>query len=858
MLRQYLAVKAEHPGAIVLFRMGDFFEAFFEDAEACAERLGITLTARSKERDVPMAGVPHHAIEGYLARLMAQGQRVVLVDQVEDPKQAKGLVRREVTRVLTPGTFVDPQAPARTSRFLAAVVEGRSGFGLSLLELSTGVFRATEVPTEERLADELDRSDPSEVLVVDDGGWNGARRTTTPRPAPVDVDGILAAQFSEDEVEGLRAQLPDPALLAAAMTLDYVRATQLIPSAQDLTGTATLDHVTDLTPFEAGAGLILDAQAREHLELFEARGRGGRSFLACIDETRSGPGARLLARWLAEPLRDREAIGHRAQAVEVLTEHPSELDQLRDGLARLGDCERLVGRLAMGRATPRDLRALADTLGQAPSLLDGVGRCAERALGGSGRLEALAGVDRCVDVAEHLLALLAPEPPTDPAAPGVFAEGADDELDRLHRLSFDSQQLIAELEAEERTRSGISSLKVRYNKVFGYYIEVTKANLQLVPDRYVRKQTTVNAERYFTEELKDLETRVATAEDERRRRSSELFADLVQRTAGHVARLQALAAALAELDVLACFAHLAERRGWVRPELLEEPGIDIEAGRHPVLESMSEALGERFVPNDLRLSAEERLLVITGPNMAGKSTVMRQTALIVILAHLGAFVPADAARIGWVDRVYTRVGAGDELSQGRSTFMVEMSETAKILRSVTPRSLVLLDEIGRGTSTFDGLAIAWAVAEHLHDEAQPLTLFATHYHELTELGRTRPHAGNRHIVVREVRDRIVFLRKLAEGGANRSYGVQVARLAGLPGGVVSRARELLAVLERGERLALQGPQLDFFQVKPEEADPADEPAILERLRDVDPDDLSPREAHRLLCELRERLSAGPA
>ncbi|MGF1510168.1 MAG: DNA mismatch repair protein MutS [Myxococcota bacterium] len=852
MMRQYLGVKAAHPDAIVLFRMGDFFEAFFEDAEACAQLLDITLTARSKERDVPMAGVPQHAIDGYLSRLVAQGRRVVLVDQVEDPRSAKGLVRREVTRILTPGTYVDPLAAPRSFRHLAAVVEGRSGFGVSILEASTGSFRATDIDSVEDLEEELSRLEVAEVLVVEGARWTWTHGPTSPQSPreQVEAESLLETHLGRDEFEGLKALISQEALKAAGLALGYVKRTQLIASAQDLTGTATLGHVSALVPYAAGAGLVLDTQTRDHLELFAAHGDGGCSFFACIDETRSGPGARLLAQWLGAPLSDISAIRRRSGAVESLVNQPSRLDAIRSALQQLPDLERLVGRLAMGRALPPDLRALAAGLLQVPAILQALEAVAHTELGSEGRLAELAHADRCGDIANRLDTALDPKPPRDPTDPGVFVAGYDTELDRLHALSFDSKQLIARLETEERSETKIPSLKVRYNKVFGYYIEVTKSNLHLVPDRFIRKQTTVNTERFFTAELKSLEQQVATAEEERQRRSAMLFTGLVQEVSGQVRRLRELASIMAEVDVLSCFATLAERRSWQRPELVSDPVLLIEQGRHPVLEQRADVLQERFVPNDLVLDDAERLLIITGPNMAGKSTVMRQTALIAILSHMGSFVPADRAVIGRLDRIFTRVGAGDELSKGRSTFMVEMSETAKILRSATSRSLVLLDEIGRGTSTFDGLAIAWAVAEDLHDRVHALTLFATHYHELTEIGRTHERAGNRHIMVREVRDRIVFLRKLAEGGANRSYGVQVARLAGLPSAVVARARELLTSLERGERLGAGGPQLDLF------APPEDRSTVvLDRLRSLDVDELSPRGALDLVAELKSWLEA---
>jgi DNA mismatch repair protein MutS len=855
MMQQYLGVKARYGDAIVLFRMGDFFETFFEDAEVCAKLLGITLTARSKEKDVPMAGVPHHAIDGYVARLIGLGRKVVLVDQVEDPRRAKGLVRRAVTRVLTPGTFLDPQASAREVAPLAAVCRGtgkKHELGLAVLELSTGQFVATSVSDRDALEEELSRLGVRELLGEEGEDWGlSVPFSARPRGERVGARSRLEAQFGADELRGLELALSPQALDAAGMVLAYVDATQLLPEAQDLTGRATLDHVARLVPYVATQGLVLDGLTREHLELFSARGEGGRSFLDCIDETRSPAGARRLRAWLGRPLDELARIAERADAVERLCAHPSVLDEARDATGHMPDLERLLARVALGRAHPKELRALADGLRAAGRLLDALRPVlADELVGEAGRLQTLVETDRAEDLLQHLEAALESAPPTDPAEPGVFRMGFDERLDRSSELSFQGKRLIAELEAKEKAATGISSLKIRHNKVFGYYIEVTKANLHLAPERFIRKQTTVNAERFFTDELKKLEDEVSHAEERRQERAWELFRELMAGLAPQIPRLRTLVDAAAEADVLAGLAYLAERRAWCRPRMVEEDVLDVEEGRHPVLEALTEELGERFVPNDIRLDAGERLLILTGPNMAGKSTVMRQTALIAILAHMGAFVPAQRATVGRIDRIFTRVGAGDELSKGRSTFMVEMNETANILRAATDRSLVLLDEIGRGTSTFDGLSIAWAVAEHLHDVVGAKTLFATHYHELTEIGRSRARAGNRHVAVRERGDRIVFLRKLEKGGANRSYGVQVARLAGLPAPVVARARALLERLERGQPL---GPsdQLDLFEGPAEAPNPNRE--LAERILGLDLDELSPREAHQLLVELQDAL-----
>jgi DNA mismatch repair protein MutS len=863
MLRQYLEVKRDHPEALILFRMGDFFETFFEDAEECARRLDITLTARSKERDVPMAGVPQHAIDGYLGRLVEQGCAVVLVDQVEDPKQAKGLVRREITRVITPGTFVDPQAPPRAASYLAAVVARgkgrRQSWGIALLDLATGDFVCANLSTVSAVREELAVHPVKEVLWPGEGPpfelEGSARWSFEPNLGAAAAEAELDRHFGADEGRGLRATAAEGAR-AAGVVLGYVRKTQLLPEARDTFADASIGHVDRLRLYEPGEGLVLDRQAREHLELFEARGEGGTSLLRCIDHAVTAPGGRLLARWLARPLRTPAAIAERSAAVAALVARPSAADRIREALSAAGDLERLAGRVAMGRAHPRDLRALVRTLRAAPEVLGAAADAAADAGGvSSTRLESLSQVDPCADVADRLDAALSEEPPVDPKDAGVFRSGFDAEMDRLAALALDGKKMLAELEARERQSTGISSLKVRYNRVFGYYIEVTKANLHLVPDRFVRKQTTVNAERFFTEELKTLEDQVLHADEHRIERSRHLFAELLKGLAAELPRLKVLSEALAEVDVSTGLAHLAERRGWSRPVVDDSDRLEVDEGRHPVLEQLQEQLSEPFVPNDMALSDPTRLLIITGPNMAGKSTVMRQTALIAILAHMGSFVPARKAHFGWLDRIFTRVGAGDELSRGRSTFMVEMHETARILRSATERSLVLLDEIGRGTSTFDGLSIAWAVAEHLHDRVRCKTLFATHYHELVEIGARKPRADNRHVAVREHEDDIVFLRKLEPGGANRSYGIQVARLAGLPASVVRRAKDVLEGLEARGAPAQKGlDQMDLFVSADRGRSGAPRDAsdpIRERLADVDLDDLSPRHAWDVLAELKE-------
>lgn len=872
MMRQYLSVKAEHPTSIVLFRMGDFFETFYEDAADCARLLDLTLTARAKgEKDkIPMAGVPHHAVEGYIARLVELGRTVVLVDQVEDPKLAKGLVKREVTEVLSPGTFLDPQAPPRVSTYLTALALEKELFGLAVLDLSTGELRATSGKGDDLLLDELERVGARELLVSNAALATGTieklRKSSKTAITPVPEDSMsaraakesLTRTFSADEARALEQVLSKEALRAAGAALIYVE--KLQPKRDG----AKLHHIRELRPYLPGNALILDADARAHLELFRTAGDGGRrgSLIGAIDEAVTAMGGRLFTRWLAYPLRDLDGISHRQDAIECFVKRPSALDGARLALKEIADLERLAARVVMGRATPRDLGTLATTLERTPMILetariagstpqpnDALKGMAESKLC-SALLAKLGAVDACVEVAALIRKALVDEPPVDLDAGEVFRPGFDAELDQLTELARDGKSLIAAMEAKEKEATGISSLKVRYNRVFGYYIEVTKPNLKLVPKHYIRKQTTANGERFFTEALRELESQVLSAEDKRVSRTHRLFDDLVLRTGNEARRIGRLAEALAEIDVLAALAFIAENRGWARPTVDRDGVVEIADGRHPVIELLSAELGERFVPNDITLRPENHLLIITGPNMAGKSTIMRQTALIVILAHMGSYVPVRSARIGLVDRIFTRVGASDDLSRGRSTFMVEMNETSRILRSATKDSLILLDEIGRGTSTFDGLSIAWAVAEHLHDAVGAKTLFATHYHELTDICRDKTRALNVHVAVKEYNEEIVFLRKLMPGPTNKSYGVQVARLAGLPKTVVERARTVLARLEAQ---ALSGgrhssDQLSLF------APPVKDAVIEELVEKIDAlevDDLTPRQALDRLFELKE-------
>ena len=845
MMRQFFEAKAQHPDAILLFRMGDFYETFFEDAEEAARLLELTLTSRNKKDDdpIPMAGVPHHALWSYVPRLLEAGRKVAICEQVEDPRDAKGLVRRQVVRVITPGVVLDaPGLASHQNNYLAALWRAAEDqpLGLAWIDASTGERTAAPVHDLPRALDELARIEPAE-LVLDA------------------ADGALAASVAERFPELLRSPVavarldadPEPLAGAVALVDAYLARTQL----------GTELPLKPVARQDLDGALRLGATAVRNLELCQTLADGKRrgSLLGLIDQTRTAMGSRRVKQWLLYPLLEAARIRRRHEAVAALVEDPITRATVREDLAEVYDLERLVTRTVAGTAGPRDIAALA-------SSLERVGPIGERlsATGAPVLEELAAGLDPVREAIASVHAGLVDEPPAVLKDGGVMREGFHPELDELIAVGRDGKAWFQRYAEKLRAESGIGSLKIRFNNVFGYFIEVTKANLRHVPDTWLRKQTLANSERYYTPELKEREEKVLGAHDRRIALELELFETLRGHLARLGARIQATADAVATLDVLAGLAELAQRRGYVRPEVDEGFALDIRDGRHPVIESLVPA-GE-FVPNDVLVDADDdQILIITGPNMAGKSTVMRQAALIVILAQMGSFVPAAAARIGVVDQVFTRVGASDNLTRGLSTFMVEMTEAAAILATATRRSLVVLDEIGRGTSTYDGVSIAWAVAEHLHDAIGARTLFATHYHELTELAATRPRIANMTIAVRQWKDDIVFLRRLVPGGTNRSYGIQVGRLAGLPSPVVERAREILANLElaatdpdgrpRAARSADAGPaqpwQLSLFA-------PAAAPTpsqVEARLAEIDPDELTPRGALELLYELRALLEA---
>ena len=858
MFRQFLEIKEQAPDAILFFRMGDFYELFFEDAEIAAGLLDLTLTARDKsgEQPIPMAGVPHHAVRPYIVRLVEAGYKVAIADQVEDPKLAKGIVRRALTELITPGLILDPEnLDARSANYLAAVhATKKSGFGLSWIDVSTGEFACTEVDDPAGLRAELGRIAPSEVLIsesfYDEELRQDLERTLSLRwtEVPHRAFGISGAReeleqlFGLKGLDGLGLSGATVAVQASGAVIDYLRTSHI----------DALGHVRPLRLINVSSFMTLDDSARRNLEIFRTLSEGKRkgSLLGLMDRAITSMGSRLIRRWLGAPLLDPVAINGRLDAVDILVRSGALRSALVERLELVHDIERLNGKVISGRANARDLLALQRSLAQLPALDILLDREDAQALPVFAPLPDLsvlaADIDDC----------LTDDPPLALKDGGLIRRGVHPELDEIVELSREGKGALVRLEAEERKKTGIASLKVRYNRVFGYYIEVTKPNLKYVPEHYIRKQTLANAERFYTPELKEFEAKILGAEERRCTLEYELFEQLRDRVAQAAPLLADLADRVAAIDAVLTFAGLAVDYDYVRPEVDDSEVLDLRASRHPVIERMD--LGERFVPNDVLLDREEhQLLIVSGPNMAGKSTVMRQVALCMLMAQAGCFVPATSARIGVADRIFTRVGASDNIARGQSTFMVEMAETAAILATATSRSLAVLDEIGRGTSTYDGVAIAWAVAEYFADTLGCRTMFATHYHELCELARTRPQVQNVNIAVSEVGGRVIFLRRLREGGASRSYGIQVAKLAGLPEQVLVRAREVLANLEidsedsvgrprlaRGRGGDTEPPQgqLSLFSGREE--------VLRDELLGVDVDKLTPLEALNMLADLR--------
>jgi DNA mismatch repair protein MutS len=933
-MRQYWGAKRRCPEALLLFRLGDFYELFFADAVTAARELEITLTSRNKEKGVPipMCGVPYHSAQNYIARLIQKGYKVAICDQMEDPKQAKKLVKREITRVLTPGTAAAQSG--EEVRYLAAIAPGPAAVGLALLEVSTGEFRVTECSGPNAAAElrqELERWRPREILHPSQSPPLAGPLPSGAALTPLE-DWIFAADFARRELEahfgvialdGLGLAAHGWAASAAAAIVHYVKETQR----------SRLEHVDRLSFYHARQGLVLDAPTIRNLELVEPifAGEDTATLRHALDQTLTPMGRRLLRGWILAPLSDRAALEARLDAVAALAGPPVapgaatpfavapgqgiaaasvppgaavdlaalratvdlaalratvDLAALRAALAGILDLERLLSRATLATANPRDLRALAASLDRIPAVAAALGHppaadaaaaeagasaasaeaASQTAAPGAaassgtaaalpGRLEPLAAeLDPLPALRDQIVATIREEPPAATTDGGYIRGGVSAELDELRSLGHGGKQALAAIEQREREATGIASLKVRFNNIFGYYIEVSRANLRLVPPRYERKQTLVNAERFTLPELKELEIKVLSAEERARELEAQLFAALRQTVATAGAAIRRNAAALAELDVLACFAHLARQRRYCRPQWTEDGVLEIRAGRHPVVELAAwDPTADRFVPNDTYMDDEQhRVLILTGPNMGGKSTYLRQVALICLMAQIGSFVPADRARLPIVDRIFTRIGAGDNLSRGRSTFMVEMTETAAILNGLTARSLVILDEIGRGTATYDGLALAWAIIEHLHAARGAKTLFATHYHELTELAEHLAGVRNCRVAVAEAGQQIVFLRRVEPGAADRSYGLEVARLAGLPPEVMARARQVLDRHERAERrtsgdLAPEPPELQLTLFTPISQ------KIAARLGELDINRLTPLEAIQLLAALQAEL-----
>jgi DNA mismatch repair protein MutS len=886
LMRQYQGIKKRYPHALLLFRLGDFYELFYEDALVASKELQITLTSRNRERGepIPMCGVPFHAAETYIARLLRAGYKVAICDQMEQPGPGKRLVRREVVRVITPGTATDLSVlEPKENSFLAAVARGNAGvpIGLAYVDLSTGEFRTTEFAgpdAEQKLRDELQLLRPREVLLPRQPGLFSPPTSGRPdRPANSPTEGVetrleewifrpnysqrlLTEQFGVAGLEGFGLTGHPQAVCAAGALVHYLRETSAKPGGAACAG---LVHLDTIRYYEQQDSLVLDPVTVRNLELLsglnaEEGSRGSQpdaSLFSAVDQTVTVLGARLLRAWILRPELSRPEIDARLDAVAEFKAQTMLREEIRQNLRGIQDLERLASRATLGLAGPRDLVALRQSIARIPLLRRYLANCS------AARLVALhEEMDELTDVQQRLEQAIADDPPALASDPGAIRRGFDAELDSLRDLSQSSRQTIAAMEDRERKRTGIGSLKIRYNQVFGFYIEVSKSNLHLVPPDFERKQTLVNAERFTTPELKEYERKVLSADERIAEIERRLFAEVRAGVAQQASRLRRTAAAIAQLDVLANFAALAAGRRYVRPEFADGGELLILGGRHPVIEHLLEEQGERFVPNALYLnSATHQILLITGPNMGGKSTYLRQAALIVLLAQVGSFVPADEARLPITDRIFTRIGASDNLARGRSTFLVEMSEVAAILNLATPHSLVLLDEVGRGTATFDGLSIAWAVVEYLQSHTRARTLFATHYHELTELADLLSGVKNVHVSVEETPNEIVFLRRVEEGSADKSYGIEVARLAGLPPAVIARAREILQRHEQSERRLSE----ELTPGMPPNSNGAGEQQalftpidreVLEALRAADLDQLRPIDALNLLAQLKKQIS----
>jgi DNA mismatch repair protein MutS len=845
LMRQYHSVKQQVAGALLMFRLGDFYELFYDDAVTAARELEITLTSRNKEKGqaIPMCGVPYHAAEGYIARLIQRGYRVAICDQMEDPRFAKKLVKRELTRIVTPGTVTEAGLlRPHENNYLAAVAMAGGRAGLAHVDVSTGEFRVTEMEAPEVTA-ALEQLGAREVLCAATVKLEAAGALRTELEGWIftfdQAERSLREHYKLLTLDGCGLEDRRLAVGAAGAILHYLKDTQK----------AALDHLDRPSYYDRAEAMILDSVTVRNLELLEPifpaelGGQKEACLLGIIDQTLTGMGGRLLRARLLRPSMRVEEIERRLEAVEELARETIPRGELRKVLAQILDLERLLAKVTLGTANPRDVLGLGRSLDKVPDLRE------------KAAMFRLAPVfDEVAEVRDRILAAIADTPPVNLADGGTIRAGCHPELDELRDISRNSRQYVAQLETRERARTGIQSLKVRFNNVFGYYIEVSKANTHLVPDDYERKQTLVNAERYTTPELKELERKILAAEEKILELEREIFAQVRAFAAAHAARIRATAAGVAEIDVTAALAQVAAENRYVRPRFSETGEMRILGGRHPVIERLTEREAVRFIPNDLYLSEKEFIAIITGPNMGGKSTYLRQAALIAVLAQAGSFVPAESALLPVIDRVFTRIGASDNLARGRSTFMVEMTETAVILNTATARSLIVLDEIGRGTATYDGLALAWAVIEHIHDRTRAKTLFATHYHELTVLAEQMEGVRNLRVSVKEAGDQIIFLRKVEPGAADRSYGIEVARLAALPASVIERAREVLELHEKSEQVVTEeltpGARPHPVQISLFEAVNWE---IAERIRRLKIDELRPIEALRLLAELQEEL-----
>jgi DNA mismatch repair protein MutS len=864
-MRQYAEQKAQVGDAILFFRMGDFYEMFYEDAKTASRVLGLALTSRNKgENPVPLAGIPFHAVDNYLARMVKAGFKVAISEQVEDPKLAKGVIKRKIVRIVTPGTLTENiMLDDREVNYLAGCYFNGETGGVAWVELSTGEFRTMIIPTEQ-VIDEIIRLRPAELLLPEldtgDDAPMSARFRKLARQFQEITGGLvtyrpgwwfdrtqaldaLKKQFGTLSLEGFGFDQYDVSLSSAGGILGYLSETQL----------TALEHIRSIHRVTRENYLQLDQTTIRSLELERTMRSGGRdgTLLGVMDQTCTAMGARRLKQWLLFPLRDYDEIVLRQDAVDLLMQRSDCVRQLRVEFKKLADMERIVSRVGTGRASPRDIASLGESFRALPRLIE----ILEPLRIAGSLLEGIAGrLGGLEELGDYIGRAIQDQPPANLRDGGVIGEGFDSELDRLRTLSRDGQAWLAQYQAREIERTGINTLKVGFNQVFGYYIEITNANKDRAPVEYTRKQTVKNAERYITEELKKYEQEQLTAEDRAREMEVQLFETIRRHVAEHIERIQQASDAISRLDVLVCFTYVASMRGYSRPQMVTEPVLKINQGRHPVLDV---TLAEKFVPNDTDLKAgKNTLMIITGPNMAGKSTYIRQVALLTLLAHTGSFIPAKEAVVGLTDRIFTRVGASDELTRGQSTFMVEMTEAANILNNATAHSLIILDEIGRGTSTYDGLALAWAIAEHIAKHLQARTLFATHYHELTELETLIDGVKNFNVLIREWHDQIIFLHKIAAGGTDKSYGIHVARLAGIPRETITRARTILSELERNFAHEAKMPEMGG---KPEEAaNLFDQPqaSVIDEIKDLQVDHLTPMQAIQILHDLKDRLKEG--